>query len=246
MVRVMNHFKSYESNPMRFLNLHQGRSRTTTPPLFNQVHDLIDWEPLEALWVENDTLGKKQRGQKADHPMILLNRPLLSVGFHLWDVRTQEFIKDRIRFTAFCGLDREDAVPDYSRRSGFRSSLTAKKLYQKIMEEVHGQLTQKAVIIQGRAVVDACITTGPFTPPQKKSQPKKMAQDPKEDQREESELQSEQSYDEEKQEDRWFKKRKKTYDGYKRPMATTEKGLILGGGHTVAANEQDRPEVSSL
>ncbi len=57
-----------------------------------------------------------------------------------------------------------------------------------------------------------------------------MAQDPKEDQREESELQSEQSYDEEKQEDRWFKKRKKTYDGYKRPMATTEKGLILGGG----------------
>ena len=42
MVRVMNHFKSYPSKQMSFLNPHQGRSRTTTQKFFNQVNDIID------------------------------------------------------------------------------------------------------------------------------------------------------------------------------------------------------------
>ena len=250
MVRVMNHLKSYPSKPMSFLNPHQGRSRTTTQQFFNQINDIIDWESIEALLVDNDQSGKKQRGQKADHPMILLKMQLISVWFHLSDVRTEEFIKDSIRFTAFCGLDMEDAVPDHSTLSRFRSALTAKKIYQKIMDEVNRQLTEKAVIIQGTAVVDASITTSPFTP---KSQPKKIAQDRKEDEREEPELQAEDRYHEKQEEDRpnadhearWFKKRKKTYYGYKRHIATTEKGLILGV-HTVAANEHDSQGLQPL
>ncbi len=92
------------------------------------------------------------------------------------------------------------------------------------MDQVHRQLPAKEVMIQG-TVVDARITTSLFTP---KSQPKKMAQDPKEDQREEPELPAQESDHEQPEEDRGFKKRKKTYDGYQRPMATTEKGLMLG------------------
>ncbi len=67
---------------MRFLNSHQGRRRTTPQPFFNQINDLIDWPPIDALRVENYTSGKKQRGQKADHPMILLKMPLISVWFN--------------------------------------------------------------------------------------------------------------------------------------------------------------------
>ena len=86
------------------------------------------------------------------------------------------------------------------------------------MDEVHRQLTEKAVIIQGTAVVDASITTSPLTP---KSQPKKMAQDRKEDEREEPELQAEDSDHKEQEEDcpnadheaRWLKKRKKSMMG---------------------------------
>ncbi len=183
---------------MSFLNPHQGRSRTTTQPFFNQVHDIIDWEPIETLLVENDQSSKKQRGQKVDHPMILLKMQLISVWFHLSDVRTEEFMKDSIRFTAFGRLDMEDAVPDHSTLSRFRSELTAKKIDQRIMEEGNRQRTAKEVIIQGTAVVDASITTSPFTP---KSQPKKMAPDRKEDKREEPELQAEESDHEEQEED---------------------------------------------
>ncbi|MCY4267018.1 MAG: hypothetical protein OXC67_03935, partial [Flavobacteriaceae bacterium] len=68
---------------MSFLNPHQGRSRTTTQQFFNQINDIIDWESIEALLVDNDQSGKKQRGQKADHPMILLKMQLISVWFHL-------------------------------------------------------------------------------------------------------------------------------------------------------------------
>ena len=218
MVRERPHFKSYPSKPMSSFNPHQGRSRTTTKKFFNQVHDIIDWEPIEALWIDNDQFGKKQRGQKAYDPMILLKMQLISVWFHLSDVRTEEFIKDSIRFTAFCGLDMEDAVPDHSTLSRFRSELTAKKLDQKIMDEVNRQLTEKAVIIQGTAVVDASITTSPLTP---KSQPKKMAQDRKEDEREEPELQAEDRDHEQQEEEspnadheaRWFQKRKKSMMG---------------------------------
>ena len=174
----MHHFKSFQSNQMSFFNPHQGRRQTRTQKFFNQVNDIIDWEPFEDLLVENDKSGKKQRGQKADYPMILLKMQLISVWFHLSDVETEELIKDNIGFTAFCGLEMEDAVPDHRTLSRFRSELKAKNLYQKIMDEVNRQLTAKKVIIKGRAVVDASITTSPFTP---KSQPRKMAQDRKED-----------------------------------------------------------------
>ncbi|MCY4160946.1 MAG: hypothetical protein OXE77_03675 [Flavobacteriaceae bacterium] len=42
MERDKQHFKSYQSKPMSFLNPHQGHSRTTTQKFFNQVNDIID------------------------------------------------------------------------------------------------------------------------------------------------------------------------------------------------------------
>ena len=66
------------------------------------------------------------------------------------------------------------------------------------MEEVHRQLTEREGILQGTAVVDASITTSPFTP---KSQPKKIAQDRKEDEREEPELPAEDRDHEQQEED---------------------------------------------
>ena len=48
-------------------------------------------------------------------------------------------IKDSIRFTAFGGWDMEDAVPDHSTMSRFCLELTAKKLYQSIIDESNRQ-----------------------------------------------------------------------------------------------------------
>ncbi len=184
---------------MRFFNPHQGRRQTKTQQFFNQINDIIDGPPIEALLVESDQSGQKQRGQKADHPMILLQMQLISVWFHLSDVRTEECIKDSISFTDFCGLDMEDAIPDHSTLSRFDSEWTAQKLNQKIMEEVNRQRTAKEVMIQGTAVVDARITASPFSP---KSQPQKIAQDRKEEEREEPELQAEDNDHEEQEEER--------------------------------------------
>ncbi|MCY4216470.1 MAG: transposase [Flavobacteriaceae bacterium] len=64
---------------------------------------------------------------------------LISVWFHLSDVRTEDFIKDSIGFTASCDLDMEDIVPYNSTLSRFRSELIAKKRYQSTMDEVHRQ-----------------------------------------------------------------------------------------------------------
>ncbi|MCY4216045.1 MAG: hypothetical protein OXC92_03550 [Flavobacteriaceae bacterium] len=43
-----NHFQSFPSKPMHFLNPYQGRSQTKTQLFFNQVHAIIDGQPIEA------------------------------------------------------------------------------------------------------------------------------------------------------------------------------------------------------
>ncbi len=71
-----------------------------------------------------------------------------------------------------------------------------------------------------------------------------MAPDQKEDECEESELPAEDRTNG-NHEAHWFKKRKKTYDDYQRPMATTKKGLMLGM-HTVAAHEHHNRSLQPL
>ena len=91
MVLDRNHFQSFSSKPMRFLNPHQ--SQTKIQLFFNPIHAIIDGQPIEAWLIENDQSGQKQWDQQANLPMLLLKMQLISVWFHISEVRTETLSK---------------------------------------------------------------------------------------------------------------------------------------------------------
>ena len=132
-------FKSYHSKQMSFFEPHQTWSASSSSQFFKQINTIIDWKPIEEYLVNHYKPGKKQRHQKAYHPMILFKMQLISVWYGLSDVKTEDLTMDSISFCRFCGLELMDSVPDHSTLFRFRSELTRKKLYQPIMLMINKQ-----------------------------------------------------------------------------------------------------------
>ena len=76
------------------------------------INTIIDWKLIEEYLVNHYKPGKKQRHQKAYHPMILFKMQLISVWYVLSDVRAENLTMDSISFCRFCGLEFMDRVPD--------------------------------------------------------------------------------------------------------------------------------------
>ena len=226
--------------------------RTSGNTFFNQIDKLIDWTPIEKELKKVYKSGKKERGQKAYHPLILLKMQLISVWYNLSDVQTEEMVNDSLSMMKFCGLSLEDPVPDHSTISRFRSELAQKKAYDRLLKKINSQLSGHHLIVKnGHAKVDASLTGSPFSPKGKPTY--ELAGDRKEEERSDAERAKEQAYHRIKKVDqpgadheaRWLKKGRQFTYGYKKHIATDEKGTILGV-HTTAANEHDSQGLTPL
>lgn len=247
----MVHFKTQNINQMSFVE-YAVKRHVQKNKFFNQLNDLIDWSPIEKELLKVYTKGQKERGTKAHHPLVLFKMQLISVWYNLSDVRTEEMVNDSLSFMHFCGLELEDIVPDHSTLSRFRSELTAKRAYDRLLRKINEQLKQKKLIIkEGKTSVDASLTASPFSP--KGATTYSLASDRQEDERDEQDKLAEATYHNLKKveqpgadnEARWLKKGKKTLYGYKKHIAVDENGIILGV-HTTAANEHDSKGMISL
>ena len=82
----------------------------------------------------------------------------------------------------FCDLDIEDSVPDHSVLSRFRSELTSKKAFDRLLKKINRQLALHKVIIRnGAGIVDATLTDTSRCPKGKTAY--EVAEDRKEDER---------------------------------------------------------------
>jgi IS5 family transposase len=145
----------------------------------------------------------------------------------------------------FCDLDIEDSVPDHSVLSRFRSELTDKKAFERLLKKINRQLVGRKVMIKnGIGIVDATITDSPLCPKGKTEY--EIAEDRKEDQRSVEECEKEEvqmklvkkkqpGVDEEA---RYLRKGKEIRFGYKKHILTDENGMQLAV-HTTTANEHD-------
>jgi IS5 family transposase len=77
----------------------------------------------------------------------------------LSDYGTEDIVNDSLSANRFCGLSIEDKVPDHSVLSRFRTHLTKKQVFDKLLTEVNKQLEQKQVMIKTVVKVDASITS---------------------------------------------------------------------------------------
>jgi len=225
--------------------------RTSKNKFFKQINTLIDWIPIEKELKKIIRAGKKQRGQKPYNPMILFKMQLVSIWYNLSDVQTEEMVNDSLSTMRFCGLALEDSVPDHSTLSRFRTELTQKKSYDRILRKVNNQLNKHKLIVKGGNKVDASLTSSPFSPKGKPTY--ELAQDRNEDDRDQQQVDKEKHYHKLKKVEqpgadnqaRWVKKSGKSVYGYKKHIATDENGMILGV-HTTTANEHDSKGLKPL
>ncbi|MCX7863407.1 MAG: IS5 family transposase [Bacteroidales bacterium] len=133
----------------------------------------------------------------------------------------------------FLGLSLEDSVPDHSTLSRFRSELSSKRAFDRLLRKVNKQLeSQGAKLNKGKTIVDATITISPFVPNEKPVY--EIAEDRNEDDRDVDEMQQEehqQQWIKKAQpgvdtEARWLKKGNNLYYGYKQTISVDERGLV--------------------
>jgi IS5 family transposase len=212
---------------------------------FDQMGQLLDWAAIDAEIRKYYNKGFSVAGRPSYSGLLLFKMSLLQTWYGLSDYEVEEKVNDSLSFMKFVGLALEDDVPDHSVLSRFRTELTQKDAYEKLMDTINGQLETKGVLLKKGAIVDASITDSPRKPRGKKEY--EVTEDRKEG--------TDTAGDEQKPatvppaltvktqshvdtEGAWIKKAGKLRFGYKKHIATDYHGLVRAV-ITTAANESD-------
>lgn len=208
---------------------------------FNQINLLLDWRPIAKVINKHYQKGVSATGRPSYEGLLLFRICLLQTWYGLSDYEVEDQVNDRISFSRFAGLSLEDQCPDHSVISRFRTELTQKNAYEKILKKVNQQLEKRQIIVKTGAIVDASVTDSPRRPKGKSEY--EVVED-----RHEDDVPQDGSAIPTKlvkkakpgvdPDGRWLKKAGKLHFGFKQHTATDERGLVLGVV-TTGANESD-------
>lgn len=219
--------------------------KTRKNSFLNNINKIIDWQPIEKEVNNIYKKGFSADGRPSYSGLLLFKMLLLQTWYNLSDIKVEEMVNDSLSAMKFCGLMLEDSVPDHSTISRFRSDLTYKRAFDRLLGKINKQLETRHVMIkEGAAMIDASLTDTQRKPKGKASY--EIAEDRKEDDREKGEKEKEQQSMKLVKvqqpgvdaEGRWVKKNGKLHYGYKKHIAVDEAGLVLAV-HTTTANEHD-------
>lgn len=236
---------------MSFVTDHVRR-RTRKNNFLRQINILIDWKPIEKEISKVYKRGKSVDGRPSYPGILLFKMMLLQQWYKLSDPGVEDMVNENLSAMDFCGLQIEDDVPDHSVISRFRSELTQKKAFDRMLRKINDQLEKKQIMIkEGAALIDASITNTPRRPKGKTTY--EVAEDRKEYQRSEEEIEKEKKQQKliklkqpgVDQQGRWLKKGNKLHYGYKKHIASDEDGLVTCV-HTTTANEHDSKGLKPL
>ena len=145
--------------------------------------------------------------------------------YGLSDYEVEDQVNDRISFCRFVGISMDDKCPDHSVISRFRTVLTQKKAYDKILASINNQLESKGILLRKGIIVDASVTDSPRKPKGKKEyeivEDRNEDDEPKIINKSETKLKEKTKPGVDK-EAAWLKKAGKLHFGYKQHTATEE------------------------
>lgn len=141
----------------------------------------MGWRLLRNIINKHYTKGNNSVGNPSYDGLLLFKMSLLQTWYGLSDYEVEDRINDSISFSKFCGLTLEQTAPDHSTLSRFRSIMTEKKAYKKLLKELNRQLAKHQIIIKKGVIVDASVVDTHLKPKGKISY--EVAQDRKEDER---------------------------------------------------------------
>ena len=129
----------------------------------------------------------------------------------------------KISFSCFCGLNIDQAAPDHSTLSRFRTALTKTGTFERLFKSINSQLETHGIIVKKGAIIDASVIDTPLKPKGKATH--KVTEDRAEEQGSETIKEYASSVDKDAS---WLKKRGKLHFGYKKHHVTDDEGLVLG------------------
>ena len=208
--------------------------------LLETINDILDWNEVDSLIREYYSKGKSAVGRESYPALVLFKMVLLGYLYGLSDYDVEEQVKDRISFRKFVGIPLSDNVPDHSVISRFRTILSHKGAYNKILNLINNQLGNRQILVRANGILDASIIDSPRKPHTK---PDIVLEDRKEDSTSEENNtyadSDKRSYPSSVDTDgKWIVKGNQFRFGFKKHVLTNDDGLILNV-ITSPANESD-------
>jgi len=140
------------------------RVRKIKSVFFNQMDTLIDWRPISTIINTYYTKGLSATGKPSYDGLLLFKMSLLQTWYGLSDYEVEDRVNDSISFSKFCGLTLDQPAPDHSTLSRFRTIMTEKNAYEKLLKAMNKQLVKHKIIIKKGAIVDASVIDTPLKP----------------------------------------------------------------------------------
>jgi transposase, IS5 family len=182
-------------------------------------------------------------GRPAYPALPMFKLLLLQRWYGLSDPGLEEAINDRISFIRFSGFSVSSTLPDYSTICRFRNTLLELNLFEKLFQEINGQLERKGILVRGSngAILDATII-------ESSRRPRKVIEVMPEDRKErnEEEMPSHVVTYSDDPDATWVRKGKKPYYGYKAHVAVDAKEGFVLGGHVTPAHVADVTQFEKL
>jgi len=199
------------------------RTRKIKTTFFTQINTLIDWDKISTIINKDYSKGKSAVGKPSYDGLLLFKMCLLQSWYGLSDYEVEDRINDSLSFSYFCGMTIEQAAPDHSTLSRFRTALTKTGTFEKLFKTINEQLEQHQIIVKTGIIIDASVIDTPLRPKGKTTH--KVTQD--------------------REEEISVKKRGKYHFGYKKHHVTDDQGLVLGV-HTTTASKNEISNVDDV
>ena len=123
--------------------------------LMEKIADSIDWARIDAVLMNNYTVGSSGESANAYPPLLLFKCLMLQKWFRInSDPELENQINDRLSFKKFLGLPLSQPSPDHSTFSRFRSRLSKNAMDQLNSEILH-QFERQGLTINEGVAVDA-------------------------------------------------------------------------------------------
>lgn len=207
------------------------RTRKIKTTFFTQMNSLLDWVKISLIIDTHYQLGKSATGKPSYDGLLLFKMCLLQTWYGLSDYEVEDRVNDSISFGYFCGLNIDQAAPDHSTLSRFRTALTKAKVFEMLFKEINNQLETHKIIVKTGAIIDASVIDTPLRP---KGKTNHTVTEDRED-----EVVVEKEYASNVDTDgSWLKKRGKYHFGFKKHYVTDEEGLVLGVLTTKASTNE--------
>ncbi len=215
------------------------QGRKIKEDFFNQINLIIDWKAIEKVLSKYYKKGESVTGRPSYDGLLLFKICLLQTWYGLSDYEAEDQVNDRISFSRFVGLSLDDKCPDHSVISRFRTELTTKKAYNKLLEAINIQLETKKILVKTGVIIDASVTDSPRKPKgHKEFEITEDRQEDLQDAMQKSTILVEKVKPGVDTDGKWIKKAGKLRYGFKQHTATDEQGLVLGLV-TTSANKSD-------